>query len=130
MPPLRGLIVSYFFLHKCRPYGAGSLHIRLLMDFTNAEEIRRNTLSKTPYRAWLYGVDAFYTDAVRPGLKRISLHTRFASKVRFGCKPNLPDLGPRVFIFSKIDTYGAVRKPHLPELGGEDSIEKWRIEWL
>ena len=41
---------------------------------------------------------------------------KFVSKFRFGCKPNLPDLGSERVVVSKIDTYGAVREPHLPVL--------------
>ena len=70
-----------------------------------------------PLRGLVFGGDTFYTDVVPTELKRGLKSSRFPRRIRFGCKPNLPDLGTQAVIFSKIDTYGAVSQPHLPFWG-------------
>ena len=63
----------------------------------------------------------------RDGIQEVLKLSRFPRSIRFGWETEPTGLGVATVIFSKIDTYGAVRKPNLPELGGEDSVKNGEL---
>ena len=48
------------------------------------------------------GQTHFYTDTVATRLKRVLKSSRFPRRIRFGFKPNLPDLGVKRLFFLKL----------------------------
>ena len=99
--------VSAFYMSECQQHHRCQFRDILRYLVRPDHRCCRNTLSKTPYGAWFLAETHFYTDAVPTELKRGLKSSRFPRRIRFGCKPNLPDLGTQTVIFSKIDTYGA-----------------------